>query len=1082
MIAWFARNGVAANLLMFALVGMGIHALLTRVNREIFPSIQAETVNISVPYRGSTPAEVEESIVIRVEEAIQDLPGIDRMISNANEGNASIRVEVLDGYDVRELLDDIKNRVDSINTFPAEAERPIISTPGRQDRAISVVLAADLTEPELRELGTRIRDEIANLPDVSIVELKGVRPYEIAIEISEQTLRKYGLSLAEVAQRINQSSLDLSAGRIRTRSGDVLLRTQGQAYVKEDFAAIVLRPGADGSSLRLGDIARVDDGFEENPLFTRFNGQRAVMIDVVRVGDQDAIAVTQSVRSYLEQARDRLPPGTSLTVWQDRSEMINQRLELLITNALQGGVLVLLSLTLFLRPSLALWVALGIPVSFLASLAVLPLLGVSINLISVFAYILVLGIVVDDAIVTGENVFSRMQRGENPLEASINGTREIAVPVTFGVLTTMLAFTPLLMIEGTRGQFFSNIPAVVVPVLFFSLIESKLVLPHHLSLVKSVGLGVGRESLNWLSRLQRRVADGLELFVKKVYQPQLEFALRHRYATLSVFVAIFLGFMGYMQAGHIRFVFFQFPNSDSVSARLTMPVGTPEEITARHLEKIERGADNVRQRLNERYGEGTVRNVLSTLGGHPFGGRGGGAGGGGDPALAEVVLELAPAEERNPAVDSRVTAMMWRQEVGVIPGAEDMAFNFSFNSGNAIEVQLTGPDFDALDAAAEAVKERLQYYPGVFDITDSFEAGKDELRIALKPAGEFLGISLNDVARQVRQAFFGAEAQRIQRGRDDVRVMVRFPQDERRSIIDLQRMYIRTPQGTEVPFSEVATAEMGKSLPTIRRIDRNRTISVTADADDQAADVTAIRRELDETVLPEILAAYPTVSYSLEGEAREQRQSMSGLRVGIVIVLFGIFAMLAVVFRSYSQPFIVMSAIPFGIVGAVLGHVVMGYINQPFGVPEPYALSMLSLFGMLALSGVVVNDSLVMVDFINRRRREGTPLHRAVAEAGAARFRAILLTSITTVAGLGPLLFEKSRQAQFLIPMAISLAWGVAFATFITLLLVPALYLVFEDCGNQIRRVFRWLRGGHGEITVPEREPITRAAAREARA
>lgn len=1068
MIRWFARNGVAANLLMLCMVGMGLHALLTRINREIFPSIQSETVNISVPYRGSTPAEVEEAIVIRVEESIQDLPGIERMISSANEGGASIRIEVLSGYDVRELLDDIKNRVDSINSFPVEAERPIISTPGRQDRAISVVLSADLSEADLHELGQRIREEIANLPNVSIVNLKGVRPYEVAIEISEQTLRKYGLSLSSVATRINQSSLNLSAGRIRTRSGDVLLRTEGQAYVKEDFANLVLRSNPDGTRLRLGDIADINDGFEENPYFTKFNGNRAVMIDVIRVGDQDAITVTDTVRAYLDKMTDRLPPGATLTVWQDRSELIKQRLSLLLRNAAQGGILVLICLTLFLRPSLALWVALGIPVSFIASLAVLPFLGVSINMMSLFAYILVLGIVVDDAIVTGENVFSRMQRGESPRMAAIEGTREVAIPVTFGVLTTMLAFVPLLMIEGTRGQFFRNIPAVVVPVLFFSLIESKLVLPNHLSHLKSIGHGISRNSLNWILRIQRRVADGLERFVRTVYRPGLQFALRHRYSTLAAFVAVFLAFMGYMKGGHIRFVFLQFPNSDSVSARLTMPIGTPEEVTARHLASLERGADTIRGELNKNYGVGTVRNVLSTLGGQPFGGRGGS--GGGDPALAEVVLELAPAEERNPAVDSRMVAMMWRREVGEIPGAEEMAFNFSFTGGNAIDVQLSGPDFEDLESVADQIKTQLALYPGVFDITDSFQAGKDELEISLKPQGEFLGVSLTDVARQVRQAFFGSEAQRVQRGRDDVRVMVRFPEDERRSLIDLQRMYIRTPNGVQVPFSEVAQATMGKSLPSILRVDRNRTISVTAEADDHAADITAIRRDLDEVVLPQILESFPLVNYSMEGEARQQRQSMSGLRVGIVIVLAGIYSMLAIAFRSYSQPFIVMSAIPFGIVGAVLGHIVMGYINQPFGVAEPYALGILSLFGMLALSGVVVNDSLVMVDFINRQRRSGVPLHQAVAEAGGARFRAILLTSLTTVAGLAPLLFEKSRQAQFLIPMAISLAWGVAFATFITLLLVPALYLVFEDCGNQIRRVFKWLGGHSSKSPLPLEE------------
>ena len=1066
MIAWFARNGVAANLVMLLLVGVGLHALLTRINREIFPSIQSETVNISVPYRGSTPAEVEEAIVIRVEEAIQDLPGIDRILSNANEGNASIRVEVLQGYDVRELLDDIKNRVDSINTFPVEAERPIIATPGRQDRAISLVIAADIPEEELREIGQRVRDEISNLDDISIVELKGVRPFEIAVEISEQDLRKFGLSLGQVAQRINQSSLDLSAGRIRTRAGDVLLRTEGQAYVREDFENIVLRTSPDGATLRLGDIAEVIDGFEENPFFTRFNGKRAIMIDVIRVGDQDAIAVAEAVTAYVATAESRLPPGVELKVWDDRSELIDQRLNLLLTNAMMGGILVLLTLSLFLRPTLAFWVALGIPVSFLASLALLPSIGVSINLISVFAYILVLGIVVDDAIVTGENVFAKMQSGRSSLDAAIEGTREVSVPVTFGVLTTMLAFVPLLLIEGRRGQFFANIPYVIIPVLFFSLIESKLVLPFHLSTLKNLGKGADRSKMGLLSRGQRFFADGLERFVERVYKPSLRFALRHRYSTVCGFIAVFLAAIGFLAGGHLRFLFIAFPPSDSVSARLTMPIGTAEEITARHHESMRRGAMQVRDEINAEFGEGTVRNMLSTMGGHPFGGRGSS---GGNPALAEVVLELAPSEVRPKGVDARMVAQRWRQATGIVPGAEELAFDFSFGRGGAAaDIELTGSDFTELDVVANQIKEALATYAGVSDITDSFEAGKDEIEITLKPEGEYLGITLNDVARQVREAFFGAQAQRIQRGKDDLRVMVRYPEAERRSINDLRRMYIRTADGKEIPFSEVAEARMGSSLPTIRRIDRNRTISVTADVDQDNADVTAIRAELERVVIPGILADHPTVNFSMEGEAREQRDSITSLKVGVVIVLFGIYAMLAIAFRSYSQPFIVMSAIPFGIVGAIVGHVVMGYVNAQGG---PYPLSILSLFGMLALSGVVVNDSLVMVDFINRRRKEGIPLHAAVAEAGGARFRAILLTSLTTVAGLGPLLFEKSRQAQFLIPMGISLSWGVAFATFITLLLVPALYLIFEDFGIEIRRVKAWLAGERVQAERPETSP-----------
>lgn len=1063
MIEWFARNGVAANLLMALLIGIGVVSLMSKVNKEVFPTVEPDSVYVTVQYPGSTPAETEEAIVLKIEEAIQDLAGIERIYSNANEGSASVRVEVTSGYDPRQMLEDLKNRVDSINTFPIEAERPNIYAPQRQDRVSSVILTADMSERDLKELGQRVRDEIANLPKVTTVYLAGVRPYQVSVEISEATLRKYGLTLGEVAQKIRESSLDLSAGRIRSKNGDILLRTEGQAYSKADFDKIVLRSNPDGTRLRLSDIADVDDGFEEDPFFTRFNEKRAVLIDVVRVGNQDAIEIADAVMGYVEKIESRLPPGVDILVWQDRSEVIAQRLDLLLRNALQGGFLVLLTLSLFLRPSLAFWVALGIPVSFMASLAILPYLGVTINLISLFAYILVLGIVVDDAIVTGENVFSRMQKGEPALTAAIKGTREVSIPVTFGVLTTMLAFVPLTMIEGRRGAIFSNITAVVIPVLFFSLIESKLVLPCHLSHLKNVGKG-HREKLGWLMRGQRAVADGLERFVEKVYQPLLDIALRNRYATVCGFIAIFLATVGILAGGHLRFVFFPNVPNDSISVRLTMPVGTPKEITAMHLETLKNTAEGIRDEFNAEYGEDTIRSIVSTVGGHPFG-SGWGRGGGGYSHRAEVVMELAPAEIRNEAVDSVSVAQQWRKAVGMIPGAEEVSFNYSFGRGGAVvDVELTGPDLDELSEIADRIKERLLEYPGLFDITDSFQSGKDELQISLKPEGEFLGISVNDIARQVRQAFFGAEAQRIQRGSDDIRVMVRYPEDERRSEVDLRRMYIRAPDGTEVPFEEVAHAEMGKSLPSITRIDRNRTISVSADADFAVADVEAIRRDLEEGFLPALLSNYPTVNFSMEGEAREQRESMAGLYMGVMLVLCGIYGMLAIAFRSYFQPFIVMSAIPFGFVGAVIGHYVMGYAN---GLGEPYNLSILSYFGILALSGVVVNDSLVMVDFINQRRREGIPSSVAVLTSGASRFRPILLTSLTTVAGLAPLLFEKSRQAQFLIPMAISLAWGVLFATAITLLLVPSLYLIFEDAAKELRR-FGWWFSGHFSNEEPE--------------
>lgn len=1076
MIAWFAKNGVAANLLMLSIVVLGIYTLKTEINFEVFPSTETETVSVTIPYRGATPTESEQAIAIRVEEAIQDLAGIERIISRAREGSASVTIEVDDGYDPKTLLDEVKNRVDAINTFPAEVERPIISTPGRRDRVISVNLSGDLTERELKELGTQVRDLLARLDGVSIVNLKGVRPFEIAIEISEKTLRQYGITLAQVAEKIDRSSLDLSAGSIRTQGGDVLLRTEGQAYVQEDFENIVISSTEGGTRILLKDIAQITDGFDEAPFKTTFNGKRAVMIDVIRVGDQDAIEITKTVRAYLETLRPTLPEGVQLTIWQDRSEIVQQRLNLLLRNAATGGLLVLITLSLFLRPSLAFWVAIGIPVSFLGSLIFLPHLGGSINIITLFAFILVLGIVVDDAIVTGESVFARMQKGEPSLSAAINGTKEVTIPVTFGVITTMLAFVPLLMVEGRRGAIFANIPLVVIPVLFFSLIESKLVLPNHLSHLKSIGKGGSRRRLNPILRFQRFFADGLEKFVRNIYQPFLHVALRNRYITAGAFIAIFLTTLGILGGQHMRFIFFPRIENDTISARLTMPAGTHESITEANLRIVEEAAIELRNELNDQYartkdGEqvDVAKNLLVTMGGHPFGGGFFSGSSGGDRSRGEVVMELAAAEERDNAVGSEYVANLWRKKIGILPGVEELSFRFSFGGGGSVvDVELTGPSFDDLNAVSEKIKTQLAIYPGLFDIADSFESGKSELQISLRPEAEDLGITLESIARQVRQSFFGAEAQRIQRGRDDIRVMVRYPEDERQSIAALENMYVRAPNGREVPFSAVAEAEMGKSLTTITRIDRNRTISVTADADFEVADIEAIRADLTENFLPEILRNYPLVTATMEGEAREQQESLTSLRNGVLLVLAGIYVILAIVFRSYIQPLIVFVAIPFGFVGAIMGHYVMGFydiligvksfefenLESFFGITRP--LTILSIWGILALSGVVVNDSLVMVDYINQRRKQGFSLLRSVSRSGAARFRPILLTSMTTFVGLFPLFFEKSRQAQFLIPMAVSVGWGILFATFVTLLLVPCTYLILDDLKRLRIRAWAW--------------------------
>lgn len=1039
-IRWFARNGVAANLLMFLIAALGLNAIFNRIPLEVFPEFELDIVRVTVPYRGATPAEVEEGVVVRIEEALFDLEGIEELRSESTEGAGVVTVEVATGYDPRELLNDIKNRVDAISTFPEEIERPVISLAQTRREVISVVVSGDLAERELRQLGERVRDDIADLRGVTQVELTGVRPYEIAIEVAEDTLQKYGLTFERIASAINDASLDLSAGAIRTQGGEILIRSKGQAYVKEDFDKIVVVKRNDGTRLTIGDIAEVKDGFEEEPLMATFNGRRAVVIEVYRTGDQSAIDVATAVKQYAQTAATRMPSGVELTVWRDRARIVKARLGTLTTSAIQGGILIFLLLTLFLRFSVAIWVCIGIPISFMGALALMPELGVTINIISLFAFILVLGIVVDDAIVTGENIYKHLQREANATQASINGTLEIATPVIFGVLTTVVAFIPLLMVEGERGQIFAQIPKIVIPVLLFSLVESKLILPAHLKHLRVYG-----DENQWhnpLVRVQRKVARSLEWAIARLYQPLLAAALRQRYFTLSIFVGVAVIVLTLVFSGWISFIFFPRVQSETARANLIMATGTPFSVTSAHIDRMNVAAQRLRdQYVDPETGESVIKNILATYGSLGSGDQGG------QSHLGRVMFEIVAPEERTLDITSSDLVREWRQAIGPIPGAREITYRAEIGrGGDPLDVQLMAEDFDRLRAVAQSIKTRLSEYPGVFDIADTLEEGKQEIQLNIKPAAEQLGLSMADLARQVRRGFFGLEAQRIQRGREDVRVMVRYPEKERQSLADLESMRIRTSAGVEVPFTEVATATSGKSYSAIKRINRNRTINVTADVDKESANLEAVKSDLTK-YLQDMLAEYPDVRFSLEGEAREQQQSFRSLLIGAFFVLFAIYALLAIPFRSYVQPVIVMSIIPFGIVGAVLGHLTVGMY-----------LSISSVMGMLALVGVVVNDSLVLVDYVNRRRRAGMALFEAVATAGTVRFRPVFLTSLTTFAGLMPLIFfEKTTQAQFLIPMAVSLGFGILFATFVTLLLIPINYLILED----IRRLF-----GRGEEPI----------------
>ncbi|AUL73647.1 acriflavine resistance protein B [Pseudoalteromonas sp. 13-15] len=1020
MIAWFTKNHVAANLLLVTLLLSGLFSLSSKIPLEVFPSFETDMISVGVSLRGATPEDVEQGVTIRIEEAVQDLEGIKQIFSRSSEGSGSVTIEVESGYDPRELLADIKSRVDAINTFPGDAEKPIVALAERKREVIAVTVSSDYGEKETREYAETVRDQILRLPNVTQVELSGVRDYELAIEVSQDTLRQYNLSLAQISSAIANSSSDISAGNLKTEGGDVLISSKGQAYRKDEFASIVVKNQADGTIIRLGDIATIKDDFEETPVRTRFNGKQAAFIDVYRIGPQSAITVADDVKNYIEEQQATLPQGFKLSYWDDDSELVKSRIATLTSNALQGGILVLALLTLFLRPAIAFWVFIGIPVSFMGAFIAMPIFGVTLNIMSLFGFILVLGIVVDDAIVTGENVYTHLKTAKSGEQAAILGTQEVATPVTFGVLTTVAAFLPLAFIEGARGALFAQIPVVVIPVLLFSLIESKFVLPAHLKYIK---LRHQKGEPSKLEAIQQRFADGFESAILKYYQPILNTALRHKLATVSLFVGVFFIILTMITSGWTKFIFFPRIPSETVRVNLTLPTGTPFEVTNKYVIDMSEKA----QQLQDKYrdpdtGESVILNILATTGGR-----------GGVSNSGAVRFEITPAEKRESDIGSRELASEWRDLIGVIPGAESLTFRAEIGrSSDPIDVQLSGTSLTILQDVADNIKNRLATYPTVFDIADSMSDGKEELRIELTQQGLALGLNRVNVAGQVRNSFFGSQVQRIQRGRDDVRVMVRLPIDERRSIADLQNILINTPDGGSVPLSHVATLTAGQSPSTINRIDRYRTLNVTADIEKNNTNMTVLQADLAQ-YLDELMQQYPGVDYKLEGEAKEQRESFGSLAWALVFVFFIIYALLAIPFKSYMQPIIVMSVIPFGMIGAVVGHWIMGM-----------DLTIMSLLGMLALIGVVVNDSLVLVDFINKKRSEGGDLIEAVKLAGASRFRPVMLTSLTTFIGLMPLLFEKATQAQFLIPMAVSLGFGIIFATFITLLLVPVNYMLME--------------------------------------
>ncbi len=1043
IIAWFVRNGVAANVLTVIIIAGGLLAL-PQIRRQVFPEFPSEMIQVNVPYPGASPAEVEEGICVRIEEAVQTLDSIKKLTSTAIEGNGIVTIELIHGSDTGQALNDVKSRVDAIDTFPEEAEEPVVAEIELRRSVLSVAVSGTAGERTLKRLAEQARDEIGALPGITQVELASARPYEISIEVSEQALRQYGLTFDEVARAVRRSSLDLPGGSIRTTGGEILLRSKGQAYQGREFEQIAVRSHPDGTRLLLGDVARVVDGFAETDQRATFDSEPTVLLQVFRVGQQSALEIANQVTHYIGVAQARMPPGVKLTIWQNEALDLQSRLDLLLRNGRAGLILVFLTLALFLRFRLAVWVTFGIFISFLGTLWLMPVLDVSIDMVSLFAFVLVLGIVVDDAIVVSENIYTHQQKHRDGIRGAIEGAQQVVKPVMFGVFTTVAAFAPLTALPGNIGKVMTAIPLIAIPTLLFSLLESLFVLPSHLSHIRPHQDRQHRGLPRLWRKLQGGFTKSLHNFIQRIYRPILERCLEWRYLTLATLVTALLLTVGLVVGGQIRFLFFPPVEGDVIAAFLTMPEGTSAETTARAVRTLEASSLVIQKQLEATKPQGEANPILhrlASVGEQPFlalqrQGVANVVGQNTGSNLGEVSIELIPSENRT--IGSQEIVNRWREATGPIPDAAELTFSAAvLSAGEAINLLITGPDTTELEAVANDLKTRLAEYPGVYDIGDSFQPGKQEIKLNIQPAAETLGLSLQDLARQVRQAFYGEEAQRIQRGRDEVKVMVRYPADERISKGNLEEMRVRTPEGIGVPFGEVAQSELGQGYAAIKRINRQRAINVTAEVDLNTTEPSKVLATLQAEVLPQLRAQHPRVRFGFEGERQDQNETLGGVMSGLTLALLIIYALLAIPLRSYIQPLIVMLAIPFSLIGAIGGHVLLGK-----------DLTILSVFGIIALAGVVVNDSLVMVDFINRSLESGRPLHQAVREAGTARFRAILLTSLTTFAGLTPLLLERSMQAKFLTPIAVSLAFGVLFATAVSLLLVPACYLILEDIRN----------------------------------
>ncbi|HKK99648.1 MAG TPA: efflux RND transporter permease subunit [Desulfotignum sp.] len=1045
---WSVDHRVSVNLIMVFVIAAGLFTVL-HMKREMFPQFSLDMIHIAVPYPGASPEEVEEGICIKIEEQLKSLEDIKAMYATALEGHGAVTIELFAGTDITDKRNEVKTRIDLIDSFPVDAEDPEITEMKSDEPAIYVAVYGEVSEQVLRNTAEKIRDDLVDTEAVSLASLIGAREFEISVEVSEADLRKYCLSFDQVARAVKTGSVESPGGLIKTPGGEFLVRARGKRYTGEEFAQIPLVAQADGTVLQVGDVAKVVDGFEDTDLYARFNGKPAVMVAVNRTDDQDTIAISDTVISYIRENQSRMPTGITLGYWFDMADMVQDRIDLLLKNGWQGIVLVFIVLALFLDLGLAFWVAAGIPISFMGTFLLLDYIGASINMLTMFAFIMTLGILVDDAIIVGENIYTHFRMGKSPKQAVLDSMDQIGAPVVMAVTTTIVAFLPLMFITGIMGKFISVMPQAVICILAISLVEAFVILPAHLAHTlepsRSHRPGVYRILFCWLewtkkevkaihAQARQWVETTQDRVIRHLYTPLLRYCVKNRYFTLALGTGCLIVSIGIIAGGHVPFVFFPKTDSNWVICEVIYPLGTPFDVTEATIKQIENGAFALNDAFQDQVAAGRdlVKNAFSLVGGIPrrdwkpgvYGGH-----------CGQVWIEIQPAGFRAHTSAPLVSAR-WRELVGNIPGVEQLSYTIVSGGpgGNPIEVQLAGADLDQLQAAANALKTEIASYPGTFDVTDNFRPGKMEKQIHIRQGAATLGVTMADIATQLRQAYYGEEAVKVQRGKHDIKVMVRYARQERETQASIDELKIRTPDGRQIPLNQVARLETRQGYAAIQRVDRHRVITVISDIDEEAANAQKIVEDLQTGFLPDLVTRFPGVSYDLEGQARRTEESIDSLSRGFSFALMVMFLLLASQFRSYVQPVIIMIAIPFGLIGAVAGHFIMGL-----------DITIISIFGIVALSGIVINDALILIDFTNAGVRQGKKVMDAVVTAGKSRFRPVLLTSITTVAGLFPLLLETSFQAQFLIPMAVSISFGLAAATCLTLLFVPALYVIIQD-------------------------------------